>query len=200
MHTHAGPLVLSFAPHAPLPSCLAAWAEHRNCFCFVFIALSGRPLSLSPCVCVLLYGSNESVCAGRPTLRLFVFYCFVFLLVLRLSALITFFYRLLACFDCGHVTFYFYLFFFFPLRYCPCFLFFSNHEVSSITYSMRLLIHVTSRSAVLLVLLVVMMPVMCCACGCFAVTLTYSCSSDKAVRAASAKSIPAVLREFSFWI
>ncbi|KAF5215227.1 hypothetical protein ECC02_012097 [Trypanosoma cruzi] len=32
MHTHAGPLVLSFAPHAPLPSCLAAWAEHRNCF------------------------------------------------------------------------------------------------------------------------------------------------------------------------
>ncbi|KAF5219368.1 hypothetical protein ECC02_007605 [Trypanosoma cruzi] len=70
MHTHAGPLVLSFARHAPLPSCLAAWAEHRNCFCFVFIALSGRPLSLSlsPCVCVLLYGSNESVCAGRPTL------------------------------------------------------------------------------------------------------------------------------------
>ncbi|KAF5214550.1 hypothetical protein ECC02_012841 [Trypanosoma cruzi] len=66
MHTHAGPLVLSFAPHAPLPSCLAAWAEHRNCF-FVSVALSGRPLSLSPCVCVLLYGSNESVCAGRPT-------------------------------------------------------------------------------------------------------------------------------------
>ncbi|EAN80726.1 surface protease GP63, putative, partial [Trypanosoma cruzi] len=32
-------------------------------FCFVFIALSGRPLSLSLCVCVLLYGSNESVCA-----------------------------------------------------------------------------------------------------------------------------------------
>ncbi|KAF5217749.1 hypothetical protein ECC02_009382 [Trypanosoma cruzi] len=50
MHTHAGPLVLSFAPHAPLPSCLAAWAEHRNCFCFVSIALSGRPLSLSVCV------------------------------------------------------------------------------------------------------------------------------------------------------
>ncbi|KAF5215889.1 hypothetical protein ECC02_011383 [Trypanosoma cruzi] len=82
MHTHAGPLVLSFAPHAPLPSCLAAWAEHRNCFCFVFIALSGRPLSLSPCVCVLLYGSNESVCAGRPTLRLFV----LFFIVLWLSA------------------------------------------------------------------------------------------------------------------
>ncbi|EKF28835.1 hypothetical protein MOQ_007403, partial [Trypanosoma cruzi marinkellei] len=29
MHTHAGPLVLSFAPHAPLPSCLPAWAGHR---------------------------------------------------------------------------------------------------------------------------------------------------------------------------
>ncbi|PBJ78361.1 hypothetical protein BCY84_01417 [Trypanosoma cruzi cruzi] len=54
MHTHAGPLVLSFARHAPLPSCLAAWAEHRNCFCFVFIALSGRPLSLSLCVCFAL--------------------------------------------------------------------------------------------------------------------------------------------------
>ncbi|EKG02637.1 trans-sialidase, putative, partial [Trypanosoma cruzi] len=39
MHTHAGPLVLSFARHAPLPSCLAAWAEHRNCFCFVFICI-----------------------------------------------------------------------------------------------------------------------------------------------------------------
>ncbi|KAF5214244.1 hypothetical protein ECC02_013174 [Trypanosoma cruzi] len=79
MHTHAGPLVLSFARHAPLPSCLTAWAEHRNCFCFVFIPLSGQPLSLSPCVCVLLYGSNESVCAGRPTLRLLalLFYCFV---------------------------------------------------------------------------------------------------------------------------
>ncbi|EKG00317.1 hypothetical protein TCSYLVIO_008747 [Trypanosoma cruzi] len=63
MHTHAGPLVLSFARHAPLPSCLAAWAEHRDCFCFVLIALSGRPFSLSLCVCVLLYGSNESVCA-----------------------------------------------------------------------------------------------------------------------------------------
>ncbi|KAF5217209.1 hypothetical protein ECC02_009936 [Trypanosoma cruzi] len=82
MHTHAGPLVLSFARHAPLPSCLAAWAEHRNCFCFVSIALSGRPLSLSPCVCVLLYGSNESVCAGRPTLRLFV----LFFIVLWLRA------------------------------------------------------------------------------------------------------------------
>ncbi|KAF5215371.1 hypothetical protein ECC02_011953 [Trypanosoma cruzi] len=85
MHTHADPLVLSFAPHAPLPSCLAAWAEHRNCFCFVFIALSGRPLSLSLPVCVLLYGSNGSVCAGRPTLRLF-FLFFLFLLFLWLSA------------------------------------------------------------------------------------------------------------------
>ncbi|ESS55826.1 hypothetical protein TCDM_12681 [Trypanosoma cruzi Dm28c] len=54
MHTHAGPLVLSFARHAPLPSCLAAWAEHRNCFCFVFIALSGRLLSLPLCVCFAL--------------------------------------------------------------------------------------------------------------------------------------------------
>ncbi|KAF5216607.1 hypothetical protein ECC02_010613 [Trypanosoma cruzi] len=81
MHTHAGPLVLSFAPHAPLPSCLAAWAEHRNCFCFVFIALSGRPLFLSPCVCVLLYGSNERMCAGRPTLRL-LFFCLFYLFYL----------------------------------------------------------------------------------------------------------------------
>ncbi|KAF5217483.1 hypothetical protein ECC02_009661 [Trypanosoma cruzi] len=82
MHTHAGPLVLSFARHAPLPSCLAAWTEHRNCF--VSIELSGRPLSLSPCVCVLLYGSNESVCAGRPTPRLFflvLFYCFTCVVV-----------------------------------------------------------------------------------------------------------------------
>ncbi|KAF5218366.1 hypothetical protein ECC02_008739 [Trypanosoma cruzi] len=54
LHAHAGPLVLSFARHAPLPSCLAAWAEHRNCFCFVFIALSGRPLSLPLCVCFAL--------------------------------------------------------------------------------------------------------------------------------------------------
>ncbi|PWU88998.1 Mucin-associated surface protein (MASP) [Trypanosoma cruzi] len=55
MHAHpCRPLVLSFARHAPLPSCLAAWAEHRNCFCFVFIALSGRPLSLPLCVCFAL--------------------------------------------------------------------------------------------------------------------------------------------------
>ncbi|EKF28738.1 trans-sialidase, putative, partial [Trypanosoma cruzi marinkellei] len=66
----AGPLVLSFAPHAPLPSCLAAWAEHRNCFSFHCIEWANY---LSLRVCVLLYGSSESVCAGRPTLRLFVF-------------------------------------------------------------------------------------------------------------------------------
>ncbi|ESS59388.1 hypothetical protein TCDM_12263 [Trypanosoma cruzi Dm28c] len=76
MHTHAGPLVLSFARHAPLPSCLAAWAEQRNCFCFVFIALSGRPLSLPVCVCVLLYGSNESVCALVVPRFLFLFSLF----------------------------------------------------------------------------------------------------------------------------
>ncbi|KAF5217067.1 hypothetical protein ECC02_010098 [Trypanosoma cruzi] len=63
MHTHAGPLVLSFARHAPLPSCLAAWAEHRNCFCFVFIALSGRPLSLSLPVCVFCFTGAMRVCA-----------------------------------------------------------------------------------------------------------------------------------------
>ncbi|KAF5217013.1 hypothetical protein ECC02_010165 [Trypanosoma cruzi] len=39
MHTHACPLVLSFARHAPLPSCLAVWAEHCNCFCFVLFPL-----------------------------------------------------------------------------------------------------------------------------------------------------------------
>ncbi|EAN98215.1 hypothetical protein, conserved [Trypanosoma cruzi] len=49
MHTHAGPLVLSFARHAPLPSCLAAWAEHRNCFYFVCIEWA---ISLSLPVCV----------------------------------------------------------------------------------------------------------------------------------------------------
>ncbi|EAN94966.1 hypothetical protein Tc00.1047053507953.50 [Trypanosoma cruzi] len=57
------------------------------------------------------------------------------------------------------------------------------------------LIHVTPRSAVLLVLLVVMM---CCAGGCFAASLTYSCSSDKAMRADRAKSIPAVVRDVPF--
>ncbi|KAF5215730.1 ATPase [Trypanosoma cruzi] len=39
MHTHAGPLVLSFARHAPLPSCLAAWTEHRNSFKILFSCL-----------------------------------------------------------------------------------------------------------------------------------------------------------------
>ncbi|KAF5220123.1 hypothetical protein ECC02_006919 [Trypanosoma cruzi] len=77
MHTHAGPLVLSFARHAPLPSCLAAWAEHRNCFCFVFIALSGRPLSLSLPVCVFCFAGAMRVCAGRPTLVFFHFFFYL---------------------------------------------------------------------------------------------------------------------------
>ncbi|EAN94873.1 surface protease GP63 [Trypanosoma cruzi] len=63
---------------------------------------------------------------------------------------------------------------------------------------MRQLIHVTSRSAVLLVLLVVMMFVMCCASGCFAASLTCSCSSDKVMRADRAKSVPAVVRDVPF--
>ncbi|KAF5216832.1 ATPase [Trypanosoma cruzi] len=74
MHTHACPLVLSFAPHAPLPSCLAAWAEHRNCFCFVSIALSGRPLSLS--VCVFCFTGAMRVCA-RWSSHASAFCCFV---------------------------------------------------------------------------------------------------------------------------
>ncbi|ESS60435.1 hypothetical protein TCDM_13809 [Trypanosoma cruzi Dm28c] len=57
------------------------------------------------------------------------------------------------------------------------------------------LIHVTSRFAELLV---VMMFVMCCAGGCFAACLTCSCSSEKARRADRAKSIAAVLRDVSF--
>ncbi|KAF8304037.1 putative surface protease GP63 [Trypanosoma cruzi] len=63
---------------------------------------------------------------------------------------------------------------------------------------MRQLIHVTPRSAVLLGLLVVMMFLMCCAGGCFSASLTYSCSSDKAMRADRAKSIPAVVRDVPF--
>ncbi|RNC38406.1 surface protease GP63 [Trypanosoma cruzi] len=59
---------------------------------------------------------------------------------------------------------------------------------------MRQLIHVTSRSAVLPVLLVVM----CSACGCFAASLTCSCFSDKVRRADRAKSIPAVVRDVPF--
>ncbi|KAF8306549.1 putative surface protease GP63 [Trypanosoma cruzi] len=55
---------------------------------------------------------------------------------------------------------------------------------------MRQLIHVAQLSAVLLVLLVVM----CCAGGCFAASLTYFCSSDRAMRADRAKSIAAVVR------
>ncbi|KAF8304152.1 putative surface protease GP63 [Trypanosoma cruzi] len=60
------------------------------------------------------------------------------------------------------------------------------------------LIHVTPRSALLLVLLVAMMFVLCCAGGRFAASLTYSCSSDKAMRADRAKSIPAVVRDDPF--
>ncbi|ESS62573.1 hypothetical protein TCDM_13798 [Trypanosoma cruzi Dm28c] len=56
------------------------------------------------------------------------------------------------------------------------------------------LIHVTPRSAVLLVV----MFVMCCAGGCFAASLTCSCSSDKAMRADRAKSIAAVVRDVPF--
>ncbi|PBJ76127.1 hypothetical protein BCY84_10180 [Trypanosoma cruzi cruzi] len=59
---------------------------------------------------------------------------------------------------------------------------------------MRQLIHVTSLSAVLPVLLVVM----CCAGGCFAASPTCSCSSDKAMRADRANSIPAVVRDVPF--
>ncbi|EAN99859.1 hypothetical protein Tc00.1047053508873.260 [Trypanosoma cruzi] len=40
--------------------------------------------------------------------------------------------------------------------------------------------------------------VMCCAGGCFAASLTYSCSSDRAMRADGAKSIPAVVRDVLF--
>ncbi|KAF5221574.1 hypothetical protein ECC02_005463 [Trypanosoma cruzi] len=80
MHTHAGPLVLSFAPHAPPPSCLAAWAEHRNCFCFVFIALSGRPLSLPVCV-FCFTGAMRIRALVVPRCVLF----FIVLLVLWLS-------------------------------------------------------------------------------------------------------------------
>ncbi|RNC44279.1 surface protease GP63 [Trypanosoma cruzi] len=59
---------------------------------------------------------------------------------------------------------------------------------------MRQLVHVAPQSAVLLVLLVVM----CCAGGCFAASLTYSCSSDKAMCVDRAKSIPAVVRDVPF--
>ncbi|RNE98284.1 surface protease GP63, partial [Trypanosoma cruzi] len=50
----------------------------------------------------------------------------------------------------------------------------------------------------LLVLLVVMMFLMCCAGGCFAASLTYSFSSDKAMRADRAKPISAVVRDVHF--
>ncbi|EAN80843.1 hypothetical protein, conserved [Trypanosoma cruzi] len=145
MHTHAGPLVLSFARHAPLPSCLAAWAEHRNCF--VFIALSGRPLSLSLPVCVFCFTGAMRVCALVVPRFGFLFCCFTCVVV---GAPITFFYyRLLVCLECGRMIFYFYFIFSFSLRYCQCFLFFSNHGVPSLTYGMCQLVHVTrnQRSA-----------------------------------------------------
>ncbi|KAF5219620.1 hypothetical protein ECC02_007357 [Trypanosoma cruzi] len=95
MHTHAGPLVLSFAPHAPLPSCLAAWVEHRNCFCFVSIALSGRPFSLSLCVFCFTGAMRECApvvppVAPRP-------HCWVDAPTLRLLLLVFF----ILCLCCG---------------------------------------------------------------------------------------------------
>ncbi|KAF5215464.1 hypothetical protein ECC02_011847 [Trypanosoma cruzi] len=140
MHTHACPLVLSFAPHAPLPSCLAAWAEHRNCFCFVFIALSGRPLSLSLPVCVFCFTGAMRVCALVVPRFGFLFFCkfnfFLFafkffagfffnLCVLNLSSLIppflllgaitvdVFFFSTLPSFNCFFCTL--------PVRGAVCF-------------------------------------------------------------------------------
>ncbi|ESS63375.1 trans-sialidase [Trypanosoma cruzi Dm28c] len=75
MHTHAGPLVLSFARHAPLPSCLAAWAEHRNCFVLFLFALSGRT-SLSLPLCVFCFTGVMRVCV-RWSSHASAF-CFVF--------------------------------------------------------------------------------------------------------------------------
>ncbi|KAF8303976.1 putative surface protease GP63 [Trypanosoma cruzi] len=59
------------------------------------------------------------------------------------------------------------------------------------------LIHITPRPPVLLVLLVLLF-LLCCAGVCFAASLTYSCSSDKAMRAHRAKSIPTVVRDVPF--
>ncbi|KAF5214996.1 hypothetical protein ECC02_012347 [Trypanosoma cruzi] len=97
MHTHAGPLVLSFAPHAPLPSCLAAWAEHRNCFCFVSIALSGRPLSLSLPVCVFCFTGAMRVCALVVPRFGFLFCFFVNLIFLSFCFKIFATFLLLIC-------------------------------------------------------------------------------------------------------
>ncbi|KAF5220164.1 hypothetical protein ECC02_006839 [Trypanosoma cruzi] len=72
MHTHAGPLVLSFAPHAPLPSCLAAWAEHRNCF---FVSIEWAT-SLYLSLCVFCFTGAMRVCA-LVVPRFGFFCCFV---------------------------------------------------------------------------------------------------------------------------
>ncbi|KAF5214096.1 ATPase [Trypanosoma cruzi] len=61
MHTHAGPLVLSFAPHAPPPSRLAAWAERCNRFVLFF----GKCFSLIFICCKIL-------------LFFFIYYFFLF--------------------------------------------------------------------------------------------------------------------------
>ncbi|ESS60254.1 hypothetical protein TCDM_12184 [Trypanosoma cruzi Dm28c] len=76
MHTHAGPLVLSFAAHAPLPSCLAAWAEHRNCFCFCFYCIEWATLLSLP-VCVFCFTGVMRVCV-RWSSHASAF-CFVFI-------------------------------------------------------------------------------------------------------------------------
>ncbi|ESS61071.1 hypothetical protein TCDM_11362 [Trypanosoma cruzi Dm28c] len=76
MHTHAGPLVLSFARHAPLPSCLAAWAEHRDCFCFCFYCIVWAT-SLSLPLCVFCFTGAMRVCV-RWSSHASAF-CFVFL-------------------------------------------------------------------------------------------------------------------------
>ncbi|EAN92713.1 hypothetical protein, conserved [Trypanosoma cruzi] len=198
MHTHAGPLVLSFAPHAPLPSCLAAWAEHRNCFCFVFIALSGRPLSLSPCVCVLLYGSNECVCAGRPTL-VFFFLVLLLLLLLWLRAPLSFIYLFLSCLDCGRPKCPLFDIFllFLPLLLGECqslvslsrqvFFFF-------LTCVMRQLIYFTLRPALLLVLLL-MMSAMLFFGGCLAVSLTCPSFLDDLLRTDGAWASLVIVRD-----
>ncbi|ESS60820.1 surface protease GP63 [Trypanosoma cruzi Dm28c] len=84
MHAHAGPLVLSFARHAPLPSCLAAWAEHRNCFCFYCIEWA---TSLSPSVCVFCFTGVMRVCVRWSShASAFCFFVLFSFLILWLSA------------------------------------------------------------------------------------------------------------------
>ncbi|RNE95982.1 retrotransposon hot spot (RHS) protein [Trypanosoma conorhini] len=68
-------LFFVFAPEEPLPPCLAAWVQHRNCFyhfycLFVSITFSGRPLLL-PISSFLDWAVREQrkcvcVCAVRP--------------------------------------------------------------------------------------------------------------------------------------